>query len=276
MTNLAQIGAVEPKRSGEKGTTSTQNTQYDQIGTKYNFVHELPSVEPERPSVIKALGNIRGKRCMDLACGTGRYTALLSSLGAASVHGYDISSAMVDGAMAAYPSSTHSSLRFRVADCSIPGAIQHDIKFDIVFAGWFLDYAGTERELTNMFKVIVENLSQDGRFVGITTNTHDTRMADTRIEFYGIDVLVLDPNYVAPDTGSEVGVVAKVRARTEPVVEFEVFQFRKEVYQRCAEAAGMRLSWGDVVLPHDERVENGYWNAFIERPTFTIVTGVVV
>jgi hypothetical protein len=43
---------------------STQNTQYDQIGTKYNTIKVLPATEPEEPSVIKALRNIEGKRCL--------------------------------------------------------------------------------------------------------------------------------------------------------------------------------------------------------------------
>jgi hypothetical protein len=45
-------------------TTSTQNTQYDKIGTKYNTIKVLPATEPEEPSVIKALENVEGKRCL--------------------------------------------------------------------------------------------------------------------------------------------------------------------------------------------------------------------
>jgi hypothetical protein len=43
---------------------STQTTQYNAIGTKYNTIKTLPAVEPEKPSIIKALGNIEGKRCL--------------------------------------------------------------------------------------------------------------------------------------------------------------------------------------------------------------------
>jgi len=47
-----------------QSSQSTQNTQYDKIGTKYNAIKVLPSVEPEEPSVTRALGNIEGKRCL--------------------------------------------------------------------------------------------------------------------------------------------------------------------------------------------------------------------
>lgn len=43
---------------------STQNTQYDKIGKKYEGGFVMAAVEPEAPSVIKALGDVRGKRCL--------------------------------------------------------------------------------------------------------------------------------------------------------------------------------------------------------------------
>jgi hypothetical protein len=43
---------------------STQNTQYDKIGTKYNSMHDLPAVQPEEPSVRAVLGDIQGLRCL--------------------------------------------------------------------------------------------------------------------------------------------------------------------------------------------------------------------
>jgi hypothetical protein len=43
---------------------STQNTQYDKIGTKYNFLHELPAVQPQAPSITAVLGDIKGLRCL--------------------------------------------------------------------------------------------------------------------------------------------------------------------------------------------------------------------
>ncbi|KAF2876043.1 S-adenosyl-L-methionine-dependent methyltransferase [Massariosphaeria phaeospora] len=263
-------------RDGE-GVKSTQNTQYDQIGTRYNGMHELPAVEPERPSVVAALGDVRGKRCLDLACGTGRYTALLSSLGATSVHAFDISPVMIAGALASYPASTHPTLHFAVADCSKPSTLPlAPSAFDIVFAGWFLNYAGTEAELTNMFRVIAQQLAHtsDARFVGLTTNAHDKCMREPKTGFYGLDVKVLEERYVAPDTGEEVGIRARVVAHTEPVVQFDVFQFRAEVYERCARQAGLWLEWREAVVPRGEGArarEEGYWDGWLERPTFEVV-----
>ncbi|KAF2006421.1 S-adenosyl-L-methionine-dependent methyltransferase [Amniculicola lignicola CBS 123094] len=253
---------------GGNVVASTQNTQYDQIGSKYNTMHVLPSVEPERPSVLKALGDIKGLRCLDLACGTGRYTNLLHSLGASLVDGYDISTTMVEGATKAYPPETFSNLRFSVADCSIPLPDPKPEPFDLIFAGWFLNYAGTEKELVSMFNVVKDNLKDGGRFVGITTDGFDPLMHTPKRNFYGIEVEVLDPAYKGPGGSVVLGIKARV---ITPMIQFDVFQFKSEVYERCAEKAGLVLKWGEHVMPDDERKEAGYWKEWIERPTFQVV-----
>ncbi|KAF3050620.1 hypothetical protein E8E11_010590 [Didymella keratinophila] len=197
---------------------STQNTQYDQIGTRYLEIKTLPAAEPEVPN---------------LACGTGKYTHLLSTLGATCAYGYDISHTMIAGALDAYPVKEHPLLFFDVADCSILSSLppSNNGTFDLVFSAWFLNYAGSERELTNMFRVIESQMAPCGKFVGLTTDGHDPDMHIPKPDFYGLDILVLDPAYVAPDTGEIVGIKAKVRVG-KGGFEFDCFQFRAEVYER--------------------------------------------
>lgn len=181
---------------------------------------------------------------------------------------------MIAGARATYPPASHPTLTFAVKDCSVPDAMQHADPFDVVFAGWFLNYAGTEKELSSMFRVVEQNLAPGGRFVGITTNVHDELMHLPKMDFYGLDILVLDGRYVAPDTGEEVGITARVVVNTETPFQFDVYQFRRHVYERCAERAGLRLLWRELVLPDDERKESRFWDRFLERPTFVIVEAV--
>jgi hypothetical protein len=55
---------------------------------------------------------------------------------------------------------------------------------------------------------------------------------------------------------------------------FDVFQFRADVYERCAKRAGMRIEWGELVLPEEEEGRGeAYWARFRERPTFEVVVG---
>lgn len=209
---------------------------------------------------------------IDLACGTGKYTHLLSTLGATSVTGYDISPTMISGALTTYPPSQHPTLHFGVADCSILDSLptSDNGTFDLVFSAWFLNYAGSERELTNMFRVIESQMSPGGRFVGLTTDAHDPDMSVPKLDFYGLDVFVLDPAYVTPDTGEVVGIKAKVRVG-KGGFEFDCFQFRRVIYERCARAAGLELRWRKCVVPDDERKGSGYWKEWLARPTFAML-----
>lgn len=57
-----------------------------------------------------------------------------------------------------------------------------------------------------MFGVIAKNLKKEGRFIGVTTDAHDPWVKEDKKDFYGIDVDVLEKEYVAPDTGLEVSI----------------------------------------------------------------------
>ena len=65
-TEGTQSGAGGAK-DGRAMNQSTQNTQYDQIGTKYLEIKTLPAVEPELPSILHALGDgVKGKKCLGM------------------------------------------------------------------------------------------------------------------------------------------------------------------------------------------------------------------
>lgn len=56
--------AASGKVGTEEAILTTQNTQYDAIGSKYGDIKVKPAVQPERPSVEAVLGDVRGKRCL--------------------------------------------------------------------------------------------------------------------------------------------------------------------------------------------------------------------
>ena len=45
---------------------STQNRQYDAIGSKYGEIKVAPATQPERPSVKSVLGDVSGLRCLGM------------------------------------------------------------------------------------------------------------------------------------------------------------------------------------------------------------------
>lgn len=69
------LPSAEGRESGAGGVKdgramdeSTQNTQYDQIGTRYLEIKTLPAVEPELPSILDLLGDrVRGTKCLGMS-----------------------------------------------------------------------------------------------------------------------------------------------------------------------------------------------------------------
>jgi malonyl-CoA O-methyltransferase len=79
-----------------------------------------PLVMLEEPVTLALIGDVRGRRILDLGCGTGRYCALLASRGAA-VIGLDPSSAMLEQARRKLTEACCFELRQgTLADTSFP------------------------------------------------------------------------------------------------------------------------------------------------------------
>ena len=243
------------------------STQYDTIGTRYASMKELPAASVEKPSISAVLGNIHNLHCLDLACGLGYWTQYLLEDGAASVTGVDISETMTKAAKeasATWAASLRDRNHFITADCSQPTDIPGG-PFDLVFAGWFLNYAGSYEEQLGMWRNIYHNLKPGGRFIGITVNVHQAH--DTPIDDrYGI---LTEPIAKVRD-----GHKIRLTAYTHPErVVFENYHLSKEVHERGAATSGLvDLKWNGHVLPDDERRETGYWDVFEKRPMLEVVT----
>jgi SAM-dependent methyltransferase len=241
-------------------------TQYDAIGTRYNSMNNLPAIHPERPSAIAALGDISGKRALDLACGIGRYSRLLIELGAVSVVGVDVSPVMIEGAREA--SKGDSRFEFRVADCSKPLQAwdEKDGPFDVIFAGYLLNYASGEEEMLASWRNIHANLKPGGRFVAITINVMMS-MENDIIDFYGFEIRNIGK--------VKEGWKCRLIADTDPPVEFEFYHLNKEIYEKCTTSAGMTdVTWLRHIVPDDERKGTGFWDRFDKTPTFIICTAI--
>lgn len=240
--------------------------QYSTIATPYANIQFLPASSLELPCVAAILGPTDNVRCLDLACGLGRWTKYLLEHGAAHVVGIDISPATL-------PAELRDRATFLVADCTQPLALE-ELKepFDLALGAWLLNYAATAAEQLGMWRNIYSSLLPGGRFVGVAPNVHlDLAMHPVQAR-YGYSVEALE--------AVEDGWKCRLTAHTEPEeVSFEMWHLRREVYERCAEEAGMvGLEWRGYVLP-DEQMEEGneeggegYWDAFVMRSSFEVCT----
>lgn len=97
--------------------------------------------EREKAAVLEALAPIDGKRVLEIACGTGRFTAMLAAEGA-DIVGLDISAAMLQqGRTKAHELGVDDHLEFMRGDAArLPFPDDH---FDAVFAMRFFHLADT-------------------------------------------------------------------------------------------------------------------------------------
>lgn len=163
--------------------------QYETIGVKYTAVKQKPSVAfTEVAGVLEMLGELNGRRVLDLACGAGFYTRLIRQRGASYVLGVDLSKTMIEVA--------------RVEEALSPLGVEYRTAnvvempkfgdFDIVTAVWLLHYARTLEELAAMCCNIGRNLLPGGRLITILPNPDFVNARD-ETERYGFRTRVLNP-----------------------------------------------------------------------------------
>jgi SAM-dependent methyltransferase len=151
--------------------------QYNGIQKAYEHIRETPSAVIRKEHVrMQTEPFIRGKRVLDLACGSGGYTFDLLRWGASQVVAVDISPVMIQAAKEKGEYLKQHSLNgirekidsvtYQVADCTQP-AVYEGGPFDVVFAAWLLNYAPTKEDMTNMFRTISLNLVDGGYFFAI-------------------------------------------------------------------------------------------------------------
>jgi len=134
--------------------------EYDSIARDYV---ESEKTRLERlyvidPSFIKAVGNVKGKTILDLACGDGNFSRVFKKLGATEVVGIDISKEMIKLA----EDKTREEkldIQYQLGDVS---RFQKIKEFDIVIAAFLLHYSRTREELLRMCKNIYSNLQRGG------------------------------------------------------------------------------------------------------------------
>jgi SAM-dependent methyltransferase len=157
-------------------------TDYNPIARQY----QRSKLQPWRTyiecfTLFELIGDVHGKAVLDLACGEGYYTRRLAHGGAARVVGADLSQRMIDLARDQEQSDPHG-IDYRVGDAR---NLDLGEDFDVVVAGYLLNYAATREELLAMCRTIVRHLRPGGRFVTVNNNPAQPRAAFSLGRKYG-------------------------------------------------------------------------------------------
>ncbi|AWZ09703.1 MULTISPECIES: class I SAM-dependent methyltransferase [unclassified Streptomyces] len=241
---------------------STQ--QYDEIGEAYEGFKALPLEQyAVVPAFLAMVGDVTGKSILDLASGTGFYSREFKRRGAAEVLGIDISGEMVSVARK-LEEGDPLGVRYEVGDVAElrPFEQGFDIGLAVQLLSYAPDIATTERMCRNLHRslkpggeLFVLNQSPDFRFDGPTPEKYGFRS-----ELTGEEV----------ETGPQV----RITALLEPPVSFVANLPRREVYEKCLQAAGFsEVTWVPLTVSDAGVREFGaeFWVDFRANPALEML-----
>jgi toxoflavin synthase len=253
---------------------STTSTQYNNLVTKYNSLYDgsFPAGQLEEYNFYHAVAaHIKGKRVLDLACGSGHYSLRLLDWGAESVVGVDISASMV--AEARKRAGGRGNADFVVGD--VTKSLDLGAPFDVVVGTWLLNYAANKEDMTAMFASVKANIQPGGSFFGLTIPPPLGSREELDRAFredwasFGTDGWVTGE----VERGFAVHTVLGMPGSGEKV-GFDNFYLRNEVFEESCREAGFEggLEWLPLVVDpaSRSRFDLGRWNRLVLNPHFRI------
>lgn len=231
--------------------------EYDAIAGEYRESKQLPfRTFIERFTLFEILGDIRGDRVLDMACGDGFYTRLLKQAGAADVTGVDISAEMIRlGEQAEIERPLGCTyLHQDVATFDATETV------DLVVAMYLLNYARTAEQLVRFCRVCHDALRPGGRFVGFNDNILNPPKGTVSWEKYGLE------KTCGPEPEEGDAIRYRMTNSDGTSFEFNNFYLSAETYRNAFRNAGFRdFRWLGVSVHPAER-NNPFWDGFLLDP----------
>jgi 2-polyprenyl-3-methyl-5-hydroxy-6-metoxy-1,4-benzoquinol methylase len=183
----------------ERQTPRARQDQHSVVKEKYDEVQSDGRYEEgmarmavyhrhcQDPVIFRALGDVRGKSLLDLACGDGFYTRRFrAECGADPVVGVDLSPRQIERAQA-IEQQKPLGIGYRVADVT---GLEWDRRFDVATAIHLLHYLENAAEIESALRRISDLLGEGGRFVTMIANPefdldkHDALDSRTKFGYY--------------------------------------------------------------------------------------------
>jgi SAM-dependent methyltransferase len=248
MTKLSdRYGAAAPAITRDAGGWAGDGYDVDSLPAR---------MYAERPTVLELLGDVTGQDVLDLACGSGWYTRMVSDRGAAQVVGVDARAPLVERARSA--SRPGQRVGYHVLD---PFDMPHLGWFDVVIAVCLLEHARSRAQLEALCRTVWSHLRPGGRFVGVLPNSdYDRRRPpDTR---YGVTYDWAHDLYDGDDFAVNLHHV-------DPPLVLTCRYWRNDTYRKAMSAARLRQIEIRPWQPSPEALElfgEPFWRPWLDNP----------
>jgi 2-polyprenyl-3-methyl-5-hydroxy-6-metoxy-1,4-benzoquinol methylase len=236
-------------------------TDFDQMTNYADYIKDDPFRRGLHfPAVEEALGDLNGKRILDIGCGDGLFPRSLARRGA-SVVGYDRAPRRIAEAQTG-EDAPGMDVTFVVAT---PHTFLHDGTFDAATSIMVLHLAASPEELTAFFRSAARHLEPGGRFISVVINP--------LFSAFGQDFAIRRYTKLEGNT-----VKTEFLDRTSGRVEMtaEGRQYTSEEYEQAAIRGGMKpAAWRKLFATPDAVRQMGasFWQPCHEhQPAALFVT----
>ena len=236
------------------------SAQFDAIGANYDPIKTFPVIRyGETFTVQKMLGDISGKKVIDLACGTGFYTRMLKRMGADTVTGVDVSQEMLS---VAKQQEAITPLGIQYVESDVVDLQDNLGTFDVVLAVYLLNYATDEKTFYRMFQKIYDLLAPGGQLIAYTVNPAFTLDKGDNSQY---KFTVRSRDEKPPVLHRQpIGVTVHL----ETPIEVDNYLWDATVYQKSSSQIGLReLHWHPLEISPQGMEEYGqeFWHEYLEN-----------
>lgn len=205
-------------------------------------------------ALIKHLGNLSGKRVLDIGCATGNSSRLALSCGAQEVVGIDFSEKEI---VTAREIDKGRSIKYFVRNAT--GDLSDLGKFDFVTAILSVHYCTERGMLEKMFRNIQEVLKPGGEFLAVVVPFSD-------YDGYGVKI--------SSPTGQE-GEPSNVSLsdfQGKKFLDFDDIYWSEKTYQEILEKIGFYVEWLPCFVSDEgiKKYGKDFWQKFIDDPIYKI------
>lgn len=232
--------------------------QYDALGVVYERAKHIPTGLAERATLLSAVGDLRGRSVLDVACRTGFYPRLFHDLGAARVVGVDSAGEMIGYARNVEERRPRGITYHQYDATELPELG----RFDVVTAVWLLGYADDEAALDTMIGNLKANLAEGGRLVVVVPNPDADWDLLGQYGRYGYEIIRTGPMKLKQPV--------EVHVLGDPSFTFDSFYWERGVFDAALTRAGLaEVTRHPTVVPRDERGEE-FWEPLRLSPSFGV------
>ncbi len=239
-------------------------SQYDKIAKVYLETDvSLTKKYVATPTFFKILGATENKKIIDIGCGSGYSTRLMSNVGY--LVGIDSSRRQIVLAKKIEKFKKQGTVYDHINICK--ESYKEFKEFDKATAFYLLHYAKTKKELFTMCKNIADCLKSGGKFVALNSNPDYPEQENLKYEILA-----------TLEKGRVEGTKRKITyLLPNKSLSFNTYFWKRKTYVDALKKAGFRrIQWHAPIVSQEGIDMQGkkFWKELIERPFICGLTAV--